>query len=362
MNYAMDIPLDLSSRYRRQIYLITFPLGSLLSAGYLLISASKITPLNLLIATSVSVLLAILFMGVWLNPGFLYRAETIFYFSMSFYFVVYSCSNINFRNRIHLLTEEQLSDVVTGMGMWLVIMFIGSFLSLPLRQFKMLVVLNFLVILLVSSVNLYLLHSAGVPIYGYLYRWLNVAFALIVAILLILRIGLLQQQYASTDTLTGLMNRRTMYDVLSKEIHRTDRYKKTFSVVLFDIDHFKLVNDRYGHNSGDRTLQEIAALVQKQMRTIDCVSRWGGEEFLVVLLETDLNGGCQVAERIRSAIANHPFSRAGHLTGSFGVTSYTSGQSLDELIDVVDLAMYTAKNSGGNRVAMPEVKDGVITQ
>jgi diguanylate cyclase (GGDEF)-like protein len=359
MKKERGIPVDLSSKYRRQIYLVTFPLGALLSAGYMWISASQITPVNLFIASGVSILLSLLFLGIWLNPGFVYTAETVFYFSMSLYFVIYSHSNINQPDRIHLMTEAQFSDVVTGMGMWLVIMSIGAFLSLSLKQFKILVLVNFIVILFVFLTNMYLLFRADVYTFGYLYRWLNMIFALLVAILLILRIGLLQQQHASTDALTGLLNRRAMYDALSKEMHRTDRYKKPFSVVLFDLDRFKLINDTYGHNAGDQTLQEIAAIVRKQIRNIDHFSRWGGEEFLIVLIETDMQRGLQVTERIRCTIDEHRFERAEHLTGSFGVTTYTSGQSLDELLHVVDQGMYTAKNSGGNRIALPEGKVGV---
>jgi diguanylate cyclase (GGDEF)-like protein len=347
------VHVDLASRYRRQIYLITFPLGSLLSIGYLLVSASKVTAVNLYVSVGLAVLLLVLFVGLWLRPDFLNMAELIFYFSMSFYFVIYSYFNINIRDRIPTMTQEQLSDVITGMGMWLVIMFIGAFLSISLKQFRTLVIVNLLVILLVSSINLYLLREAGVYDFGYLYRWLNIFLAMIVAILLIQRIGRLQQQYASTDGLTGLSNRRAMYEALSKEMRRTDRYKKPFSVVLFDLDKFKLINDTYGHVAGDYTLREIAAIVRTQTREIDHVSRWGGEEFLVALLETDQESGLQVAERIRCAIDGHRFSRAGHLTASFGVVTYVSGQSLDELLHAVDLGMYISKNGGGNRVSLP---------
>jgi diguanylate cyclase (GGDEF)-like protein len=352
MKEGRGIPIDLSSTYRRQIYLVTFPLGALLSTGYLWISASKIAPINLFVASGVSILLTLLFLGILLNPDFVYLAETVFYYSMSLYFVIYSHSNINQPDRMHLMTEEQLSDVVTGMGMWLVIMFIGAFLSLSLKQFRVLIVVNFIVILMVFSTNIYLLYQADVYTFGYLYRWLNMIFAMLVAILLILRIGLLQQQYASTDTLTGLLNRRAMYDALTKEMHRTDRFKNPFALVLFDLDRFKSINDTYGHNAGDQTLKEIAVIVRKQIRNIDYFSRWGGEEFLIVLLETDHQKGLQVAERIRCTLDEHTFTQAGHLTGSFGVADYSlSGQSLDELLHAVDQGMYTAKNSGGNRVA-----------
>ena len=348
---GLNVHIDLAGTYRRQVYLITFPIGAILSAGYLLVSASKVTPINAYISLAVSVMLLGLFFLLWWKPAFLNTAEVIFYFSLCIYFVLYSHFNVNIPERIPSLTQEQLNDVIAGMSLWLVIMFIGAFLSISLKQFKVLITVNFLALLLIALFNLYLLHKAGIYNFGYLYRWLNVIFAVIVTILLIQRIGRLQQLYASTDTLTGLLNRRAMYDVLLKEARRTDRYKKPFSVILFDLDKFKHINDTYGHVTGDFTLQAISRIVKKQIRDIDYLSRWGGEEFLVVLLETDLEKCLQVAERIRGAVNEYSFEKAGHLTASFGAATFAPGQSLDDLLHIVDLGMYAAKNKGGNQVS-----------
>lgn len=352
MKKEMEIPIDLSSRYRRQIYLVAFPLGALFSAGYLWISASKVSQMNLWIALGVSVLLTILFIGLWFDSDFLHTAESIFYFSMCLYFVIYSHSNINLSSRIHLLTEDHLSDVITGMGMWLIIIFIGAFLSLSTRQFRILMAVDFFVLLLVSSINLYLVSSAGFNIYGYLYRWLNVFFALFVAVLLIQRIARLQQIYASTDPLTGLLNRRAMIEAITHEMRRVDRYKKTFSLILFDADKFKSINDTFGHAAGDQALRELAAATKKLTREIDRVGRWGGEEFLILLSETNLKEGMVVAERICKSIHEFDFSRSGRLTISVGITSYISRQSLDELLHTADLGMYQAKKNGGDQVCV----------
>lgn len=358
---GLNVQIDLAGRYRRQVYLITFPVGALLSAGYLLISASKAAPINVFISLAVSAILLGLFFLLWWKPDFLNTAELIFYFSLCLYFVMYAHFNVNIPGRIPSLTQEQLNDVIAGMGMWLVIMFIGAFLSISLNQFKVLISVNFLTLLLIALFNLYLLRKAGVYDFGFLYRWLNVIFAVIVTILLIQRIGRLQQLYASTDTLTGLLNRRAMYDALLNEARRTDRYKKPFSVILFDLDKFKHINDTYGHVTGDCTLQAISRIVKNQIRDIDYLSRWGGEEFLVVLLEADLEKCFQVAERIRKAVNEYSFEKAGHVTASFGAATFTPGQSLDDLLHIVDLEMYAAKHKGGNQVSSAVMAGGNTT-
>ena len=152
------------------------------------------------------------------------------------------------------------------------------------------------------------------------------------------------------DDLTGLFNRRRIAELIEQEIKRASRYGTTFSVILMDIDHFKVVNDRFGHLAGDEVLVKIANIIRSKVRTTDVVGRWGGEEFLIILPETDIAGSCALAENIRTRLESADLGAIGHRTGSFGVTSYADGDDLEAIIARADVALYSAKWGGRNRI------------
>jgi diguanylate cyclase (GGDEF)-like protein len=158
------------------------------------------------------------------------------------------------------------------------------------------------------------------------------------------------QMLATTDPLTELPNQRVMVATLDLEFERGRRYGRRLSVLFIDLDHFKQVNDEYGHLAGDSVLQEVSAVIRGALRSVDTLGRWGGEEFVVVLPEVDSNGALIVAERIREAVAEHRFSSAPcRLTASIGVASYPDdAESRTKLIDAADRAMYAAKRLGRN--------------
>lgn len=158
---------------------------------------------------------------------------------------------------------------------------------------------------------------------------------------------------ANRDYLTGIANRRALFARLEQEVSRAERAETCLSVLLFDLDHFKLVNDIHGHLVGDETLKRVSALIASELRIYDVVGRFGGEEFLVVAPETCLNGACRVANRIRDRIAATAM-RAGDttfsVTTSVGVSQLQPGETVDELIKRADDNLYLAKNSGRNLV------------
>lgn len=158
------------------------------------------------------------------------------------------------------------------------------------------------------------------------------------------------KQLATTDTLTGICNRRHFDETLASEIDRAARFSSPLSLILFDIDHFKRVNDTFGHQAGDRVLTQLAVTVGSTIRTVDLFARWGGEEFVVLLPGSDLNAGRLLAEKLRMALEKQPFSDVGQVTCSFGVAEYTPGDNMDALIKKVDRCLYHAKASGRNRV------------
>ena len=166
-----------------------------------------------------------------------------------------------------------------------------------------------------------------------------------------------------TDHLTGLFNRRHLHYVLEQEIERTKRGKHPTTLILIDIDHFKKINDNYGHITGDQALVHIARLIQSTVRRLDIPCRYGGEELAVVLPTTHTMIGTQVAERIRLAIATHPLEHNDQsiaITASLGVASYTQTDkdSVDGFIGRTDAQLYQAKEAGRNQVrtARPTVE------
>ncbi|OGW18070.1 MAG: hypothetical protein A3G93_09980 [Nitrospinae bacterium RIFCSPLOWO2_12_FULL_45_22] len=167
---------------------------------------------------------------------------------------------------------------------------------------------------------------------------------------------------AITDDLTGLYNRRHFFEVLNREYYRAIRYKTIFSLAIMDIDHFKKINDTYGHMAGDFVLREIARIIQEECRTTDLLARFGGEEFSLLLVETPINGAKILCERIRKQIEDHQFilqNQSLKITVSIGISWSSGGEepSLGELIFFADKAMYQAKSLGRNRVCLMEKKD-----
>jgi diguanylate cyclase (GGDEF)-like protein len=164
---------------------------------------------------------------------------------------------------------------------------------------------------------------------------------------------------ATTDTLTGLFNRLKFNQTLAMEILRSKRYQTGFSLILFDIDHFKYVNDVHGHQIGDSVLIEISRIVSDQMRATDLLARWGGEEFVILILESDQQMAQQAAEKLRIAIGQFIFPVVGAVTCSFGIAEYVQGDTAETLIARSDSALYEAKRNGRNRVEVAPPADGL---
>ncbi|GGB89763.1 hypothetical protein GCM10011352_14730 [Marinobacterium zhoushanense] len=164
---------------------------------------------------------------------------------------------------------------------------------------------------------------------------------------------------ANTDVLTGILNRRRAMDVLSGEVRRAHRYRRDLSVILFDIDHFKDINDVYGHPVGDQVLRQFAALAASRIRNLDLLARTGGEEFMVIATETAGKGAAELAERLRIAIVSTNLGVDRTVTASFGVSQLRPGESFAALMQRADERLYWAKREGRNRVAGPASQSAV---
>ena len=165
-------------------------------------------------------------------------------------------------------------------------------------------------------------------------------------------------QAARTDELTGLANRREMNSLLEMEYARFTRHGQPFSVIMLDLDRFKQLNDRFGHAFGDQVLIRVASLLSANIRLTDRVARWGGEEFLILLSQTDLAEAAQVAEKLRVAVAEcEPGDPARHeaLTASLGVQSIEYAETIESVINQADDRLYQAKFSGRDRVVAEHI-------
>lgn len=157
---------------------------------------------------------------------------------------------------------------------------------------------------------------------------------------------------AITDKLTNIYNRFKLEDLLQREIERAKRYKNPLSIVMFDIDYFKKINDLYGHQAGDYILKTVAKIVKENIRVTDYFGRWGGEEFIILLPETSLENARLMSEKIRTLIESYSFQYINNLTVSCGVAEFMEEDTVDSLIKVVDDSLYLAKRLGRNKTVV----------
>lgn len=164
------------------------------------------------------------------------------------------------------------------------------------------------------------------------------------------------EHLASTDVLTGLLNRRSLFEKLDSEIERSRRYESPLCLVLIDLDHFKTINDVYGHQGGDAVLKALGELISSSKRTLDIAARYGGEELCVLLPQTSIEGGFSFAETLRRKISELRIDYAGQtltVTASLGVASTgISAPAGKQLLEFADKALYAAKRNGRNRVVL----------
>lgn len=164
------------------------------------------------------------------------------------------------------------------------------------------------------------------------------------------RANLALAQTARSDPLTGLPNRSGLFEHFDRDLRRARRFRRPLSVIMFDVDHFKRINDEFGHASGDRVLAEFGQLLLANLRDVDTVCRWGGEEFLVVCTETAPQHATRLAERILAEARAHGFPCPCPITASAGVAALREDDSLETLVQRADRAMYEAKRAGRDRV------------
>ncbi len=160
------------------------------------------------------------------------------------------------------------------------------------------------------------------------------------------------EKLATTDSLTGIYNRFQILKLLKTEIEKALRYNKTFSIILFDIDNFKSINDNYGHQKGDYVLKKVTEIFSKNIRKTDYFGRLGGEEFIIITPEIDAKSALIVAEKLRKLLEKSKFDDVGQITASFGISEFEKGKDVNQLLKEADDALYLAKRKGKNRVCI----------
>lgn len=158
------------------------------------------------------------------------------------------------------------------------------------------------------------------------------------------------EELCITDYLTNAYNRRYFIEKLESEIERAKRTGRVFSLAMLDLDHFKLINDRFGHSVGDLVLKSIADMIKSRIRNIDCLARWGGEEFMILLIDTPINNTKELLEELRLGISKIKIPGAESFTGSFGAVGFSADDTANSIIQKADNMMYEAKESGRNCV------------
>jgi len=159
---------------------------------------------------------------------------------------------------------------------------------------------------------------------------------------------------ATIDSLTGLFNRKHIDYMLQKEVEEAKRYNHPLSVIFCDIDHFKDINDKYGHKVGDIVLEHLARIMKQHIRISDIIGRWGGEEFLIILPNTPINEALTVAKKLQYEIRNYKFPKVGKITCSFGITEFKQKDSIYRLMIRVDQALYDAKRGGRDLIVIKD--------
>ena len=152
------------------------------------------------------------------------------------------------------------------------------------------------------------------------------------------------ERLSHTDALTQVANREKLDIELSKEIMRSKRYDHPLSLIFFDVNNFKAINDTHGHKAGDEVLTALAKTVSENLRSIDCIARWGGDEFLIILPDSDLHQASQVALKLKEVISQTDFNKNVAITCSFGVVEYEKDESMDDFFHRADQSMYQHKS------------------
>lgn len=349
--------LDPIAAVKRRIFLVATPVGILIMLFVWVtgLRQGDISWLNTFILPLLASFFLTLVLLLWSDVITLRTFELIVYASVMAYALCDFASVII----TTILTNGTFN---TSLILWLPFVYILGFLILSTNRALWLSALFFLSTLLLGATAClyFLVNGLAIQNIDLLVEVYSASAFYIAVLYLVARI---KEHYASelvvaddmsklamTDSVTQLNNRRLLNHYLKEEVNRAERHNQPLSILLFDLDLFKKINDTHGHNAGDEVLHEVAQLLRQIVRTSDPFGRWGGDEFLCLATNTTGEKAVELAERLRDAVQQHNFGVAGKVTASFGVTSYQKGDKPETLIRRADLGLYKAKAGGRNRV------------
>lgn len=326
-------------RLKRKIYLVIFPILIIINSAYWLFSPyidyfMKITLLPL----------CLLIMIAWV---FIYKKR----FMRIVEIITLGLFGVYHIARIYFLTTQLEEGAINTYVFWSPIYFIFVFLVLSRKRacgYSLFILIITIIIGIFYCDNT---RASDTLIQYYLSTMLFILilFYFKKVVYMYIESDMLMKN-AYYDYLTGIGNRRLIDNWLENEVNRCHHSKQIFSIIYFDIDNFKKVNDEYGHDVGDQVLKEFTSLVKSTIRPSDLFGRWGGEEFIIISTNQSLTGATQFAERLRKTIERHSFRYVDCVTSSFGIASYELGDVPKTLIKRADEALYMAKNTGRNKV------------
>ncbi|MBP1934904.1 GGDEF domain-containing protein [Ammoniphilus resinae] len=325
-------------RLKRKIYLIIFPLLFITNASYWLFSPFVDHFMGLALP-----FLCLFFAIVWVLIYYNRLMRTCEIISL----VVFGVYHLF---RVYYLTAQLEEGIINVYVLWSPIYFVYIFMVLERKKALAYSLLILLITIVMGIPHLHNPRANDTLIQFYistvLYTLILFYFQRIVSAYI--ESDMLRKN-AYYDSLTDIGNRRAVDTWIENEIKRCNESSSVFSIIYFDIDHFKRINDEYGHDVGDYVLKEFSSLVKSYIRSSDFFGRWGGEEF-IILTNRSLTESIQFSERLRIIIENHSFRYVDHVTASFGVSYFQPNDVPKTIVKRADQALYSAKNNGRNRV------------
>jgi diguanylate cyclase len=342
---------------KRRIFLVATPVGclSMLLVWGIGMKQSNLPALDVFFLPFLAFLLLILAVLFWRNIIRLRIFELISYALILIYFL---CAFASIFITI-IFTKGSFSPNFT---LWFPFIYVLSFLILSTKQALLFSAIYFFSTLLIGvGTYIYsLFDGLAIPNFSLLIQVYLASAFYIANFYLFAR---MKERYVSelavadnmsklamVDSLTQVDNRRYLTQILQEEVKRAERHNLPLSILLFDLDWFKKINDSYGHNTGDKVLQEVAQELRQNIRSTDPFGRWGGDEFLCLAINSNGDQAVELAERLRVALERHRFDTVKKVTASFGVTTYQRGDTPETLVRRADLGLYKAKGEGRNRV------------
>ncbi|MBU9711593.1 GGDEF domain-containing protein [Evansella tamaricis] len=340
---------------KKKIYLATIPIIILATISGLL--HDSVAPMQYYSLLALVIWL-IIFLGVTL---FFNRLIPLFELITFIFLIIYH--NVRFYLLLSdgiFLTDYNVIDIYV---FWYPIFYI--FIFLIFRHTKALIV-SFILYALSITVGIFVYSFYSIENIGDNFTLIHLYLSnLVIIVALYVLLSIVEsynksrdfEKMAYTDLLTEIYNRRKLYDLINTEISNKKNFQNGSSVIIFDIDNFKKINDKYGHMAGDHVLIEFSRIVQNIVTDNEHFGRWGGEEFLILCPKKDKNQAKELAEKLREKTEKHHFQYVNTVTASFGITQFQKGDNISSLINRADLALYTSKQNGRNQVTIYEDPD-----